>query len=1064
MDALRERLELYAFRPDHELVLGSAAIADAVEALASAADLLGDAQVMAAVGLLHFLRFEAGREDWDELQIACMFCTPLLDRRAELIPGLVRAFLTRERKRGRPRRDNPAQAAMIMALTAKPPATAAGAGAGAELLWQLSLVLHDRYEQTGEDATLREALAVLRHAAAAIPAGDPLRARRLSSLGAMLQERSRNVHDPSLLEEAVLAQRQAAGDGTHPDHAALLFNLGSSLHSRYLQTGQVADLMGALDADRQAIAETPPDHPAYPRRLANLGICLLSWFGETGLSGDLDQALDSLRAALAGTGDERIRQEFILPALASALHARYEISGDLDALDAAIAMHQEAAAGWRPEDAHHRQQTVNLAGVLLLQYRRTGAVPSLEQAISLLHGARQEIQSADSPAVLVALHDSLCMALRERYELTGNLADLDDAITQGRRAVSEAVTPAARRGTRTGLGLALVRRYLWSRDRGPFAPDGTAFLEEALEELREAVAAASSDDPGLTVTLSILGETLLVAKDADATLATTAEATEVLGLAADSRLAQPRIRAEAGIAAGRLAAGRQDWDLAVRRLAAAIGLLEQAVPRGLSRGDREHQLKRLRDLAADAAAVAWRAGDAEHAAVLLEQGRGVLLAQAMDVPRDLAVLGARRPDLKARFDHLRGAIDGSQSGEVPSMAAAADRAALTAAERRGHLIGEWEQLVSQIRDLPGLGRFLMPPQIADLLAAASDGPIALVNTSGYGSAAFVLQPGGVTPVPLPDLSPATARAMVAELLTVVDLEERKDKERRLLELLGWLWDVVTGPVIEQLGRMGPAAPTRIWWCPSGLLSFLPLHAAGHHRARAGVAAPTVMDRMISSYTPTVRMLMHGRRAAASADADEVDRTAPMLIVVPAPGDLPGAAKEAAILSRLTETEVIEGEAATRDVVMSALARYRRVHFAGHAVSNIDDPSAGYLELADRGVRPLNVADVLSLHLDHAELAYLSACSTYQGGSALADEAIHLGSAFQLAGYRHVIATLWPTLDSPPARRIAESVHRDTAGTVGLAGTASALHRAVRRQRDRAPDAPSIWAAYMHGGV
>ena len=1059
MYALRQRLELYALRHDDELVLGAAAIADAAEALASVDDLLGDAQVMAAVGLLHFLRFEAGREDWDELQFACMFCTPLLDRHAELIPGLVRAFLVRERRRGRPRRDNPAQAAMITALTARRPAAAAGA----ELLWQLSLVLHDRYEQTGVDAMLCEALAVLRHAAAAIPVGDPLRARRLSSLGAMLQERSGNVHDPSLLDEAILAQRQAAGDGTHPGHAAFLFNLGSSLHSRYRQTGQMADLREALDADRQAVAETPPDHPAYPRRLANLGICLLSWFDETGFSGDLDQALDSLGAALAGTDDDRIRQEFMLPALASALHTRYEITGDLDALDASIAMHEEAAAGWRPEHAHHRQQAVNLAGVLLLQYRRTGAVPSLEKAITLLHGARQESGSADSPAVLVALYDSLCVALRERYELTGSLADLDQAIAHGRRAVSEAVTPAARRTTRTTLGLALLRRYLW-RDRAAVAPDGTALLEEALEDLRDAVAAASSEDPGLAVTRSILGEALLVAKDADATLASAAEATAALDLAADSGLAQPRIRAEAGIAAGRLAAGRQDWNLAVRRLAAAIGLLEQAVPRGLSRGDREHQLKRLRDLAADAAACAWRAGDPEHAAVLFEHGRGVLLAQAMDVPRDLAALGAQRPDLKARFDELRSALDGSPSGGIPSMAAAADRAALTAAERRRQLIGEWEQLVSQVRDLPELSRFLMPPPIADLLAAASDGPIALVNTSGYGSAAFVLRPGGVTPVPLPDLTPATARAMVAELLTVVDLEERRDKERRLLELLGWLWDAVTGPVMEHLDRTSPAAPTRIWWCPSGLLSFLPLHAAGHHRARAGAAAPTVMDRMISSYTPTVRMLMHGRRAAAAADADEVDRTAPMLVVVPATGDLPGAAKEAAILSRLTETEVIEGEATTRDTVMSALARHRRVHFAGHAVSDINDPSAGYLELADRRVRPLTVADVFSLHLNHAELAYLSACSTYQGGSALADEAIHLGSAFQLAGYRHVIATLWPTLDSPPARRIAESVHRDTAGKVGLASTASALQRAVRRQRDRAPDAPSIWAAYIHGGV
>ena len=67
-------------------------------------------------------------------------------------------------------------------------------------------------------------------------------------------------------------------------------------------------------------------------------------------------------------------------------------------------------------------------------------------------------------------------------------------------------------------------------------------------------------------------------------------------------------------------------------------------------------------------------------------------------------------------------------------------------------------------------------------------------------------------------------------------------------------------------------------------------------------------------------------------------------------------------------------------------------------------------LTDHRQRPLTVVDVARLRLDDAGLAFLSACSTARPGGRLADEAIHLASAFQLAGYRHVIATLWPIGD------------------------------------------------------
>lgn len=144
-----------------------------------------------------------------------------------------------------------------------------------------------------------------------------------------------------------------------------------------------------------------------------------------------------------------------------------------------------------------------------------------------------------------------------------------------------------------------------------------------------------------------------------------------------------------------------------------------------------------------------------------------------------------------------------------------------------------------------------------------------------------------------------------------------------------------------------------------------------------------------------------------------------------------------------------------------LGKYGRVHFDCHATSELSNPSGSRLELY--GAERLALADVIGLRLDHADFAFLAACSTYQGGTMLADETIHLGAAFQLAGYRHVVGTLWPMKSTPTADRIAAAVHQAIAGSEGVAATPAALHRAIRQQRDAAPGMPSLWAPYVHSG-
>jgi CHAT domain-containing protein len=178
--------------------------------------------------------------------------------------------------------------------------------------------------------------------------------------------------------------------------------------------------------------------------------------------------------------------------------------------------------------------------------------------------------------------------------------------------------------------------------------------------------------------------------------------------------------------------------------------------------------------------------------------------------------------------------------------------------------------------------------------------------------------------------------------------------------------------------------------------------------------------------------------------------------------LDGADIEAAeLVTRFRDTLGLVGPEATRAAVLAALPQRPWVHFACHGTQDISDPSAGRLLLHDG---PLTIREISGLHLDRAEFGFLSACQTSRGGIELADEVISVGSALQLAGYRHVIGTLWSISDSD-APEVARDVYAGLArdGALDVRALAAALDEAIRRLRARYPTTPSRWAAYIHVG-
>lgn len=398
-------------------------------------------------------------------------------------------------------------------------------------------------------------------------------------------------------------------------------------------------------------------------------------------------------------------------------------------------------------------------------------------------------------------------------------------------------------------------------------------------------------------------------------------------------------------------------------------------------------------------------------------------------------------------------------------------------DRRMALAREWDELVEQVRAIDGFEDFLRSPRLETLLPAAEGGPVVILNVSRWRCDALIVKTSGVAVVELPDLNQHEVVAQVQAYLDAVGARQGEterstfprdadltvaanDVEAALDRCLRWMWHSFAARILDHLGYTATPSGTwpRVWWCPTGPLTLLPIHAAGDHR-KPGEA---VLDRVISSYTPTIRALLEAR----SDEGKQHPTPERMLLVgmpeTPHQEELPNVRREEKLITELFADRCtpLIGEQATRDAVLANLLDHSWVHFACHGEQDLGDPSQGGILVHDGA---LTVTD-LSSQQYRGDFAYLSGCKTAVGGANLPDEAVTLAAALHYTGYRHVIATLWSVWDEEAAQvsvDVYRAVVRD--GVLHADGAAEALHRAVRRLRDRMPDRPSAWTPFAHTG-
>jgi tetratricopeptide (TPR) repeat protein len=940
----------------------------------------------------------------------------------------------------------------------------------------LSSVLRELFEIRGDMSKLDEAIRVGREAMVLARSASfdgetggsgreiteavalALRAS-LSSLAAALAISVEYRHDASDLDEAVDISRAVVdltiNDG--PIRARHLANLANALIERFSQLWYVTDLEEAFKAANDAVTVVLSEDLARVPCLAALALTYANRFTLTRNLQDLDQAISTGRDAVARAPHGHPGRAGCQSNLGIALHRRYDHTGDSGALNEAIEMHRLAVRA-TPTGPRRARYLNNLGNALRARFAAAteGVVPG-------------KTAQADAQESIAVLEKAVAMAGGDetgRSGYTANLA-LSLALVAERTQTPDALDRAIRTLDREILNLGddhPVRHVYYGslgnawRARFDVANDRGA-LQHALVWFSKAADAVPDFHPGSAEYRANRGAVLLRQFELTGTEIDGHKAVAECKRVATSEVAPVFTRALAARNWGTAAARLGDATEAMDGFATAVRLLDAITWRGLIRSDQERRLGRFVALACDAAAWAISAGQPVRAVELLEQGRGVLLTHTLDDRARYHELARARRDLADELTEVDQALEQLATATDPLLHQVQSR-------RRAELTEQRERTLALIRELPGFEDFLKPVEFATLQAAASDGPVIVLNVSQYRCDALIVTTRGVKVV---NLTTLTGSMVVARAGAFIDALRRLETEGAGQEIISatlpWLWDHIVAPLMLQLRAATSVylnhegSRPHIWWCPTGPLTFLPLHAAGHH----DIPHETVIDQFASSYAPTLRLLKQARQP----DSRRISATSLLVALPSTPGrpDLPGVDQEvAAFIELFPEAIQLFGPEATLDASRTALTGHPSLaHFACHGVQDITNPSAGHLALYDG---EMTIGEISGSQLDGAELAFLSACQTFMGGAELADEAISLATAFRLAGYRHVIGTLWSISDEF-APVVAEHVYRTLMlsgeSETSVRGTADALNKAVRHMRESHPDEPWFWAPYVHIG-
>jgi CHAT domain-containing protein/tetratricopeptide (TPR) repeat protein len=921
---------------------------------------------------------------------------------------------------------------------------------------------------------------------------DPDLTRRRIDLGICLGERFSITEDIDDLNEAIRIGHQAFKDvpESHDDRALVLQYLCCKVGDRFAHTGNLNDAYEAIKFGELAIRPGLNRHGRYAQMLSNLSACYGDLFGSTG---DLDHSREAIRLqqlVVDILGTEHPQHGLALYDLGLRFRHRYMRTQNLEDLEQAIRAGQSAIDDdFDAEYSSRADYLSHFAECLRYRYVRNMDIKDLEKAIELGYSGLALDHLHTTEQAKLHFHQNLCHCFQDQFKKTKIPNDIEQAIDHGLEALK-----LARKNTYSQtINLHNLTRCYMARTRFS-APTDTKDIDEAIKYEKLALENAPADHPDTAEYAQSLGIYFLKRAEVSGSVKDIEDSIEHALQSLRHTRGVPLTRLTAGILAACCFAILTKWTRSSAVFEEVLKLLPKISPRTRAKQDMQHALQKVSGAACLAASVFLKAGRTPTEALqILEQSRGIIASLVIDSRSEITGLREKHENLYSRFIKLRDTVSSPSSYQFVSTGTSQMTSARYIQEtlRMDQAAADLDKVIDEIRQQSGFERFLDTFAERDMLQLAASGPIVYYNISNISAEAFIITKDKLEYLPLPEFKAISRDNMPllqncgsdwirrdAKLLNSTgddddDAIETQPASGNICSAMHLLWDKAVQPVLAMLKLLREKQNItetlpRVRWIGGGPMTRLPIHAAGKH---SNGSTENTISHVISSYATTLKSLQFARDKAKRQPTPEGQK----LLVVTMPvtpgllGKLNVEKEVEAIRSAVKSCDSVTVlSQPSKRKVLQEFPNYTICHFACHGRADSEDPSNSALYLGDTSLEMLTVKDLDAFRHTGAQVAYLSACSTAElTASNLIDENIHLASTFLLAGFPHVIGTLWKAEDNA-AVEVAGEFYRGFVQQPGAedASVAAALHRAVLKLRNSDSNAGDIWkwAPFIHIGA